>query len=266
LPSGIAGSTGETSIVTSAAGVTSNAAVFDTDPAVAVTVTDPTLTDVARPAVAAALLIVATVPSDVLQWTAAVRSRVLPSVYKPVATNCCDVPSGIAALVGFTSSDTRTASVTCTEALPDTPPTVADTVAVPTVTPEAIPTGVMLTTVASVDSQRAVDVTTLVVSSEYVAVAENCCSVPFARLTGFGVTSIATMTAAVTVSVVDPVTPEAVAPIVVDPTARDVARPADPADMLTVAIPASDDVHETVPVMSRFVPSLKTPVAVNCLV
>ena len=64
---------GLTRILTSAAAVTISDALPEIEPEVAVIVVLPTATLVAKPALAAALLIVAIVPSDELQYAEAVR-------------------------------------------------------------------------------------------------------------------------------------------------------------------------------------------------
>ena len=92
-PSGTAGATGATAMLTKAAGVTFSVADPEIEPRSAVTVTVPTATVAASPAVLAALLTVAVPPSDELQCTTAVRSCVDPSVYVPAAVNCCAVPA-----------------------------------------------------------------------------------------------------------------------------------------------------------------------------
>jgi hypothetical protein len=80
--------------------------------------------------------------------------------------------------------------------------------------------------------------------------------VPFARDKVDGVTSIATNTALVTVSVADALTPDIAAVIVVVPAATDVAIPTVPTVLLMVAIPASEELQVTCVVRSWFVPSL----------
>jgi hypothetical protein len=77
-----------------------------------------------------------------------------------------------------------------------------------------------------------------------------------------GVTAIETRVAAVTVSVVDPVTLPEVAVMVVVPTPVDVANPA----FEIVATPAAEELHVAVPVRFCVLPSLYVPVAVNCCV
>ena len=80
-------------------------------------------------------------------------------------------------------------------------------------------------------------------------VAVNCCVAPFATEGLAGVTEIEARTAAVTVSVVEPVTPERVAEMVDVPTPTPVARPWLPAALETVAAGRLDDAQVTVVVM-----------------
>jgi hypothetical protein len=75
------GMAGVTAIETSTAGVIVRLVEPVTDPDVALTVVLPSATAVASPCA----LIVATVLSAVLQVEEVVRSRVLPSLYVPVA-------------------------------------------------------------------------------------------------------------------------------------------------------------------------------------
>ncbi len=80
-----------------------------------------------------------------------------------------------------------------------------------------------------------------------------------------GVTAIDTRLAAVTVSVAVPVRPSTAAPMVVVPTAAEVARPCEPAALLIVAA-GLDELQVTRVVRGCMVPSVYTPVAVNCWV
>ena len=72
--------------------------------------------------------------------------------------------------------------------------------------------------------------------------------VPLAMLGTAGVTERDTRTAEVTVRVVDPDTPPDVAVMVVEPVAREVASPRDPAALLIVATPVLDELQVTVSV------------------
>jgi hypothetical protein len=103
---------GVIAIETKAAGVTVRFAVPDTEPKPAVMLAVPVAVDVARPIVAGAELMVATVASDDVHWAWLVKSCVVPSLYVPVALNCCVVPSGIEDVPGVRAMDVRTAGET----------------------------------------------------------------------------------------------------------------------------------------------------------
>src|SRR5712692_9247171 len=60
-----------------------------------------------------------------------VRSCVLPSVYVPVAVNCCEVPSEIAGFCGVSAIETRVAAVTVRLPEPLTDPDAAVIVTAP---------------------------------------------------------------------------------------------------------------------------------------
>lgn len=62
------------------------------------------------------------------------------------------------------------------------------------------------------------------------------------------------------------VTPDALAVIVVVPSATDVASPIEPVVLLMAATPGLDDCQTTVAVISCVVASVNVPVAVNCWV
>jgi hypothetical protein len=98
-------------------------------------------------------------------------------------------------------------------------------------------------TAASVGSEvdHVKPVRVCVVPSEYVPVATNCCDVPFAKVSGEGVSTIESSAAGVTVSIVLPVTPLCVAVIVVEPCANADARPMVPGVMLIVATAPMDE-------------------------
>jgi len=137
---------------------------------------------------------------------------------------------------------------------PLTPPLVAEIVVLPTAEVVARPfePAVLLTVAAAVldDAQVTWVVRSCVELSENTPVAVNCRVKPRATLGLAGVTPIDTSTAGVTDNVVLPVTPPLLAEIAVVPTAAVVARPADPAALLTVAAAVLDEDHSTVVVMS----------------
>ena len=84
-------------------------------------VADPRPTAVARPAV----LIVAMVAAEELQVAVLLRFCVVPSVYVPVAVNCCVPPLAIDGFADVTAIDTSVAAVTVSVVLPETVPEVA---------------------------------------------------------------------------------------------------------------------------------------------
>jgi hypothetical protein len=94
---------------------------------------------VASPAVAAVLLIVATVATVELHWPLCVRFWVVPSVKVPVAVNCCVVPNEIVAVGGLMAIETSAAAVTVSSVDPLIVPEVAEIVAVPCPTLVASP-------------------------------------------------------------------------------------------------------------------------------
>ena len=69
-------------------------------------------------------LTVATLVLEELQVTVLVRSNVLPSVYVPVAVNCCVLPAPKEAFAGVTAIETRVGGVTVRPVVPLTVPKV----------------------------------------------------------------------------------------------------------------------------------------------
>ena len=125
VPRAIDGFSGVTAMDTSAAGVIVSAVEHKTLPIVAVIVVRPVAAEVAKPREPAALLTVATPPSEEFQVTNAVRSCVVLSEYVPVAVSCCAVPSAKLGLAGFIDRDTSVAAVMVSAVESDTLPTVA---------------------------------------------------------------------------------------------------------------------------------------------
>jgi hypothetical protein len=191
-----------------------------------------------------------------------VRFWVVPSVYVPVAVNCCVNPTGMVAFAGVTAIDVSAADATVSVVLPTTVPEVAEMVVVPVATAVARPPAAMVAVAVLDDAQVAEAVRFCVVPSVYVPVAVNCCVSPFATLGFAGVTAMDVSAAAATVSVVLPVMLPEVAEIVVVPVATAVARP--PTAMVAVAV--LDDAQVTVPVRFWVEPSVYVPVALNCCV
>src|SRR5690348_470826 len=136
------------------------------------------------------------------------------------------------------------------------------TVPVPVVV--ASPEVFNVATVVSLDDHDTVLVRFCVVLSLNVPVAVNCCVVPKATEESAGVIAMERSTAAVTVRVVDPDTLPEVAATVVVPIPTLVARPCDPAVLLTLATLGLLETHCTVVVMFWVEPSVNVPVAVNC--
>src|SRR5262245_19152155 len=133
------GVAGDTSIDTRVASVTVKVVSPITSLLVAEMLLLPTPAADARPCEPAALLTVATVPSDEAQVTCVVRSCVELSVNNPVAANCCVRPFAMLGAADDTSIETRVASVTVKVASPVTPPLVADRVVLPTPAADASP-------------------------------------------------------------------------------------------------------------------------------
>ncbi len=255
---------------TRVAGFTVNEVDPVTLPDVAVTVVVPAATEVAKPLEPAALLTVATPVLDELQVAEAVRSCVVLSENVPVAENCVVVPLAMLGLEGVTVMDTRVAGFTVSEVDPVTLPDAAVIVVVPAATEVARPLepAALLTAATPVldELQVAEAVRSCVVLSENVPVAENCLVVPLAMLGLEGVTVMDTRVAGFTVSEVDPVTLPDVAVTVVVPAATDVARPLEPAALLTAATPVLDELQVAEAVRSCVVLSENVPVAANCVV
>jgi hypothetical protein len=113
----------------------------------------------------------------------------------------------------------------------------------------------MVASVVSELLQLAVLVKSAVLPSLNVPAALSCMLLLMATLGFTGVTAIDTSDrAAVTVNVVELVTPPFVALMVVDPAFSAVARPAELPVVLIVATVLSDDAHVEVPVPSNGVP------------
>ena len=191
------------------------------------------------------------VESAIVQTAVFVNTRVLPSLYVPVATRGSVVPIANDALAGVTAMETSTACPTFSVAVPLTKPDVAVMTAVPTPSPLATPPPAMLATV-----EDEVQVTELVRScalpSLYVPVAVNCWLVPLAIDALPGLTDIDTNTGDVTAKLVEPVIVPEVAVIIVLPGLTLVASP----PLLTVAIVVADEVQVAVLVRFCLVPLL----------
>jgi hypothetical protein len=134
------------------------------------------------------------------------------------------------------------AAVTVKVVLPETPPMVAEIVALPTAAPVASPPGSAIVATAVLDELHETrDGRSCLELSEKMPVALNCWVRPFATLGAAGVTWINVRTAPVTVRVVLPEMPPLIAEMVAEPTPTAVATPLDETD----ATAEFDDVHVT---------------------
>ena len=213
---------------------------LETPPRVALIVDVPELSALARPAefmdeIAGALDAHATV---------AVMFCVLPSLYVPVAKNCCVVPATTEGFVGAIAIDCNVAAVTVNTVEPFIAPDVALMVEVPTPAPVAIPAALIVAVVVVPELQVTLEVRFCVVPSLNVPVAVNCCVAPLVIDRFAGVTAIDCSVAAVTVSTVEPEIDDDVALIVEVPTPAPVANPA----ALIVAVVVVPELHVTLDV------------------
>jgi hypothetical protein len=142
-PSGSVGIAGVTAIETRVADVTVTFAEPLIEAEVAVTPVPPIATLLAAPR----LLTVAMLEFALLQVAVAVRSRVLPSLYVPVAANCRVVPKANDGLAGVTAIETSMGWPTVSVAAPVMDPELAVMVDVPTDTAVAKPPAAMVATV-----------------------------------------------------------------------------------------------------------------------
>jgi hypothetical protein len=211
-------------------------------------------------------LIVATAATVELQYPLCVRSCVVPSVNVPVAVNCCVVPIAIFAVGGLIAIDTSAAAVTVSTVDPLTVPDVALTVAVPVPTLCPSPALLIVAVVGVSEDHVAVLVRSCVLPSVNVPVAVNCCVVPNAIDGVAGVTANDISVAAVTVSVVDPLTPPTLAVMFALPTPAPLATPGAGPPVLIVLTPGVSELHSTVLVMFCVLPSVYVPVAVKACV
>jgi hypothetical protein len=97
------GFAGATAIDTNTAAVTVSVVEPVILPIVALIVEAPSFKPVAKPPA----VIVATRAADEPQVAVLVRFSVLPSLYVPVAVNCCVYPAGMEGFAGVTAIDTR---------------------------------------------------------------------------------------------------------------------------------------------------------------
>src|SRR5438874_5746511 len=139
-------------------------------PRFAVTVAAPAPTPVTRPV---ALTVATEALEDGAQVTSRGRSRVLPSLYVPVAVSCCEVLTGMEGLAGVRAMETRLvpALPTVTILEPPNDPERAEMLTTPVATPVATPAAVTEATLGSEELHWTVEVRSCVEPSENVPVA-----------------------------------------------------------------------------------------------
>jgi hypothetical protein len=142
VPTAIEAFPGVTAIDTSTGAVTANVAEPVMLPSAAMRLDWPVFTPVARP-----LGVIAATPgADELHAAVLVRFCALPSLYVPVAANCCVFPAAIEAFPGVTAIDTSTGAVTVSVVELVILVMVALRLEVPAVTPVARPPAVIVAT------------------------------------------------------------------------------------------------------------------------
>jgi hypothetical protein len=177
--------------------------------------------------------------------------------------NCCVDPAAKVAFGGATAIDCN-AFCTVSAAVAVNPLAEAVIVAVPGATAVARPDALMVATDVLEELQVTPDVRAPVVPLLYVAVTENCCVAPAARVAAGGVTvmDVTVSAGAATTRAAVPLTPFNDAVIVLEPAATPVAKPV----VLTVATAGLEDVQVADEVMFAVEPSLYEAVAVSCAV
>ena len=105
MPNAIEELVGETASETSAGAVTFRVVLPLTPEYAAVMVVEPAAFVVTMPV----LEIVAALVFDEVHVADLVRSLLLPSLYSPVAVNCCPIPAATEVMAGVTSMDCKTA-------------------------------------------------------------------------------------------------------------------------------------------------------------
>lgn len=224
-PGAIVAIGGKTLIATNGS-CTANDVEPTSEPDVAEIMVVPALALVASPCEPDVLLIVATVADEEIHVTNVVMFAVDPSVYSPVAVNCCEPPIGMDGLCGLTSIAAKIAFVTVRLPDPVTVPDLARMTVLPLPVLVAIPLlpGVLLTvaTPGTDELQWTELVTSCVEPSVNVPTAVNVCFIPNGIAAVVGLTAIETTEAGVTVSSVEPLVPPRVAAIVAVPVASEV--------------------------------------------
>jgi hypothetical protein len=161
LPRLIEGFAGVTAMDASTGCVTVSVAVPVILLIVAPMVELPAITLVAKPPP----VIVATLEGNELHITILVKFCMLPSLYVPVAVNCCVVPAAIEGFVGVTEIEARTGEVTVSVAVPRTSPKAAMIVVPPVMTPVARPVELIIATGFVAELHVTVEVTSCMLPS-----------------------------------------------------------------------------------------------------
>ena len=128
-----------------------NVVLPEIEPIAAVITLLPVVTDVAKPLVPAALLIVVTPIALELHVTKLVITWVLPSLYVPVATICVVIPNGVFGVTGVIAIELNVALDTANISVPDILPNVAVTTVLPEetgVNKPLVPTVLLIVAVA----------------------------------------------------------------------------------------------------------------------
>ncbi len=204
-------------------------------PNLAVRVVTPSARLVASPL----LFTLATVAAEELHFAVLVKFCVLPLLYVPVAVNSCVRPKATEGAEGVTEMEVKIAVVTVNVAEPLIVPEVALMAAVPGAIAVASPPLFTVATEVDDEFHRAEPVRLLVVPLLYVPVAVNCWLLPAGMEALDGETEIDVKTAAVIVSLAEPLIEPTLALIVAVPCATAPARPV----LLTVATVAAEEDH-----------------------
>lgn len=177
VPRGMVAVVGLIEMAVSVADVTDSVAAALLSAAVISMTVWPAPTILARPAVCGESLIVAMLASLELQCPVPVMSLTVPSVYVPVAVNCCVNPSGTDASGGAIVMETSAAAFIVSEVDPLTPALVAVMFADPL--PDVIANPVLLIfTRSESEVHEALEVKSWVVPSLNVPMAVNCWLAP----------------------------------------------------------------------------------------
>lgn len=148
------------------------------------------------------------------------------SLNVPVAVNCSVVPFATLGLAGVTAIDDSVGPVTVSRVEPLTAPEVAWIIDEPAPTAVATPAAVIVA-VAGVPEDHVTELVRFwVLLSLKVPVAVNCCVAPLVKVGFAGVTAIDFNVAAVTVTVMEPLTVPDVAVTILVPAALAVISPA----------------------------------------